>query len=39
MSGNYSKEIKAKLKEYTLFGMKTGRRNKSEAMTTLVQLS
>jgi hypothetical protein len=39
MSGNDSKEIKAKLKEYTLFGMKTGRLNKAEAMTTLVQLS
>ena len=39
MSGNDSKDIKAKLKEYTLFGMKTGRLNKTEAMTTLVQLS
>ena len=39
MSGNDSKVIKEKLKEYTLFGMKTGRLNKSEAMTTLLQLS
>jgi len=38
MSGNDNKEIKAKLKEYTIFGMKTGRLTKAEAMATLVQL-
>jgi len=38
MSGNNSNEIKAKLKQYTIFGLKTGRLTKSEAMTTLVQL-
>jgi hypothetical protein len=38
MSGNDSNEIKAKLKQYTIFGMKTGRLTKAEAMATLVQL-
>jgi hypothetical protein len=39
MSGNDNKEIKAKLKEYTLFGMKTGRLHKADAMATLVALT
>jgi hypothetical protein len=38
MSGNNSNEIKSKLKQYTIFGLKTGRLTKTEAMTTLVQL-
>jgi hypothetical protein len=39
MSGNDNKEIKSKLKQYILYGMKTGKLRKSEGMQILVQMS
>jgi hypothetical protein len=39
MSGNDNKEIKAKLKQYILYGMKTGKLRKSEGMALLIQMS
>ena len=38
MSGNDSKEIKSKLKEYTIYGLKTGRLSKIDATATLALL-
>lgn len=39
MSGNDNKEIKSKLKQYILYGMKSGKLRKSEGMQILVQMS